>query len=145
MRAVIQRVSKASVIVDQTVVGKIDRGLVVLLGIARDDTQAKVDWLAEKLATLRIFADDAEKMNLSLLEVQGALLVISQFTLFGDCQKGRRPSFTLAAPPEIAEALYEHFLNACRLLGLPTEAGVFGAQMQVDLVNDGPVTLVLET
>jgi D-tyrosyl-tRNA(Tyr) deacylase len=144
MRAVVQRVIQASVIVDQTVVGEIQRGLVVLLGIAQDDTQANADWLAEKLATLRIFPDETGKMNLSLLEVKGALLIISQFTLFGDCQKGRRPSFTAAASPAIAEPLYQYFLNACRSLGIRIETGIFGALMQVNLVNDGPVTLILE-
>jgi len=144
MRAVIQRVTKASVSVDQALVGQIQRGLVVLLGVGHDDTPAKADWLAEKLATLRIFPDEGGKMNLSLLDIRGALLVISQFTLFGDCQKGRRPSFTAAATPEIAEPLYQYFLKACRSLGLPTEAGMFAAQMQVSLVNDGPVTLILE-
>lgn len=144
MRAVIQRVTEANVSVDQKVVGKIERGLVVLVGIAEDDTHAEADWLAEKLARLRIFPDETGKMNLSLLDVNGALLVISQFTLFGDCQKGRRPSFTAAAPPEIADALYHYFLNTCRALGIQTEAGIFGALMQVHLINDGPVTLILE-
>jgi D-tyrosyl-tRNA(Tyr) deacylase len=144
MRAVIQRVTEARVTVNQAVVGQIQHGLVVLLGISRDDTLAKAEWLAEKLATLRIFSDETGKMNLSLLDVRGALLVISQFTLFGDCQKGRRPSFTAAAPAEIAEPLYRYLLKACRALGVPTEAGTFAAQMQVSLVNDGPVTLILE-
>ena len=145
MRVVLQRVSQAHVEVAGEVVGKIGRGLVVLLGIAPTDTPKAADWLAEKIATLRLFADDSGKMNVSLIDVQGELLVISQFTLFGDCQKGRRPSFTSAAPPELAEPLYQHFLDACRMLGIKTEAGIFGASMAVSLTNDGPVTLILES
>ncbi len=144
MRAVIQRVCQASVTVDGHITGQIDRGLVVLLGIATDDTPAAANWLAEKIATLRIFPDDDGKMNLSLIDLKASLLVISQFTLYGDCQKGRRPSFVDAAPPMVAEPLYQHFIKACKLLGIDTQAGVFGAHMQVCLVNDGPVTLILD-
>jgi D-aminoacyl-tRNA deacylase len=145
MRVVLQRVTQAQVEVVGEVVGKIGPGIVVLLGIALADTPRQADWLAEKIASLRLFSDDTGKMNLSLIDTQGALLVISQFTLYGDCQKGRRPSFTDAAPPAVAEPLYEHFLNACRMLGVKTEAGIFGASMQVSLTNDGPVTLILES
>jgi D-tyrosyl-tRNA(Tyr) deacylase len=145
MRAVVQRVSRAAVIIDGQTIGAIERGLLVLLGIAATDTQADGRWLAEKLAGLRIFNDEAGKMNLSVADVSGAVLVISQFTLYGDCRKGRRPSFLGAAPPEMAVPLYEAFVNALRSLGLPVETGRFGAMMQVELVNDGPVTLILDT
>ncbi len=145
MRVVLQRVSEASVKVDGEVIGSIGRGIVVLLGIGPKDTEKQVDWLAEKIATLRIFPDDAGKMNLSLIDIAGELLIISQFTLYGDCQKGRRPSFIGAAPPAIAEPLYEAVLRSCRLLGINTESGRFGADMKVSLTNDGPVTLILET
>lgn len=145
MRAVLQRVSQAHVRVNGEVVGSIDRGLLVLLGIAPNDTDKQADWLAEKIVSLRIFADDTGKMNTSLVDFEGQLLVVSQFTLYGDCQKGRRPSFTAAATPDIAEPLYQRFLTACRMLGIKTEAGIFGASMQVSLTNDGPVTLILDT
>ena len=145
MRVVLQRVSEASVKGDGEVMGSIGRGIVVLLGIGPKDTEKQVDWLAEKIATLRIFPDDAGKMNLSLIDIAGELLIISQFTLYGDCQKGRRPSFIGAAPPAMAETLYEAVLRSCRLLGIKTEAGRFGADMKVSLTNDGPVTLILET
>jgi len=145
MRAVLQRVTGAQVEVAGEVVGKIGPGLVVLLGIAPTDTPKQVEWLAEKIISLRLFADDSGKMNLSLIDTRGALLVVSQFTLYGDCQKGRRPSFTSAAPPAIAEPLYVQFLDACKMLGITTEAGIFGASMAVSLTNDGPVTLILET
>ncbi len=145
MRTVVQRVRSARVIVGDEVVGAIDRGLLVLLGVAPTDTAAEGQWLADKVVGLRIFADDDGKMNRSVADIGGAVLVVSQFTLYGDCRKGRRPSFVGAAPPEIAEPLYEAFLNAVKALGVPTAAGRFGAMMQVELVNDGPVTLILET
>jgi len=145
MRAVVQRVSRARVVVDQEVVGQIGRGLVVLLGVARGDTVEQARWLADKIVGLRVFADDEGKMNRCLADVGGEALVVSQFTLYGDCQKGRRPSFIDAAPPEIAIPLYEEFLVAVRALGIPTATGRFGAMMQVELVNDGPVTLILES
>jgi D-tyrosyl-tRNA(Tyr) deacylase len=145
MRAILQRVSQAHVSVDGNIVGKIQRGLVVLLGISPEDTSRQADWLAEKIISLRLFPDQEGKMNTSLIDIQGQLLVISQFTVYGECQKGRRPSFTRAAAPAIAEPLYHSFLDACRMLGIPTEAGIFGASMQVSLVNDGPVTLILDT
>jgi D-aminoacyl-tRNA deacylase len=145
MRAVLQRVSRAAVVIDGETVGAIERGLLVLLGVAATDTPGDVQRLAEKVAGLRIFNDDANKMNLALADVGGAVLVVSQFTLYGDCRKGRRPSFIAAAPPEIAVPLYEAFVNALRALGLPVATGRFGAMMQVDLINEGPVTLILDT
>jgi D-tyrosyl-tRNA(Tyr) deacylase len=144
MRAVVQRVSRARVVVGGEVVGEIGRGLLVLLGVARADTPDWADWLAEKVVGLRIFEDDAGKMNLGLAEVGGAVLVVSQFTLYGDCQKGRRPSFIAAAPPEEAVPLYERFVTAIKAFGVPVATGRFRADMQVELVNDGPVTLVVE-
>src|SRR5438105_2804179 len=145
MRAVVQRVSRARVVIDQEVVGQIGRGLLVLLGVAHGDNKEQARWLADKIVSLRIFADDDGKMNRGLVEVGGEALVVSQFTLYGDCQKGRRPSFVDAAPPEIAVPLYEEFLNAVRALGIRTASGRFGAMMQVELVNDGPVTLIVES
>ena len=145
MRAVVQRVSRGAVVIDGETVGAIERGLLVLLGVATTDTLDESRWLADKVAGLRIFNDEAGKMNLSVADVGGALLVVSQFTLHGDCRKGRRPSFLGAAPPELAVPLYEAFINALRSLGLPVETGRFGAMMQVELVNDGPVTLILDT
>jgi D-tyrosyl-tRNA(Tyr) deacylase len=133
------------VVIDGETVGAIERGLLVLLGVATTDTLDESRWLADKVAGLRIFNDEAGKMNLSVADVGGALLVVSQFTLHGDCRKGRRPSFLGAAPPELAVPLYEAFINALRSLGLPVETGRFGAMMQVELVNDGPVTLILDT
>jgi D-tyrosyl-tRNA(Tyr) deacylase len=145
MRAVVQRVRRAHVRIDDTIVGQIEQGLVVLLGIAPDDTLDRVRWLAEKILNLRIFADAEGKMNLSVLEVAGGLLIVSQFTLLGDCRKGRRPSFVGAAGPEIAIPLYERFVEVVRESGVTIATGRFGADMQVELVNDGPVTLILDT
>lgn len=145
MRAVLQRVSRAAVVIEGETVGVIEGGLLVLLGVAADDTPSDVQWLAEKIAVLRIFADEVGKMNRSVSDVGGAVLVVSQFTLHGDCRKGRRPSFLHAAPPETAVPLYEAFIQALRSLGLPVETGRFGATMQVELVNEGPVTLILDT
>jgi D-tyrosyl-tRNA(Tyr) deacylase len=145
MRACIQRVSEASVTVAGEVTGKIGRGLLVLLGVGPQDGAVEVEWLAEKLVHLRIFEDEAGKMNLSLVETGGAMLVVSQFTLFGDARKGRRPSFTDAAPPELAERLYGEFVARIRRLGIDVETGVFRAHMDVALVNDGPVTLWIDT
>jgi D-tyrosyl-tRNA(Tyr) deacylase len=144
MRVVIQRVSRARVTVDGTLTGEIGLGLLVLLGVGLQDTAAEADWLAGKIAGLRLFADEQGKMNLSIAEVQGSVLVVSQFTLLGDCQKGRRPSFVAAAPPALAEPLYEEFVHALRRRGLPVATGRFAAMMQVELVNDGPVTLILD-
>lgn len=144
MRAVVQRVLSAQVRVKGEVVGRIGKGLLILLGVAPTDTEAEVEWMAEKCAGLRIFEDDEGKMNRSLEEIGGAALVISQFTLFGDCRKGKRPSFIGAAPPELAEALYERFVQALRGRGIITEAGIFAARMEVELTNYGPVTLIID-
>jgi D-tyrosyl-tRNA(Tyr) deacylase len=145
MRAVVQRVKRAQVTVAGEIVGEIGPGLLVLLGVAHDDTAADVAWMAGKLTGLRIFEDDAGKMNLGLTDVRGSMLVVSQFTLLGDCQKGRRPSFIQAARPEVARPLYQQFVAAVGQLGIPTATGIFQAEMQVELVNDGPVTLVVES
>ena len=145
MRAVIQRVSQASVTVDSQVVGSIGRGFLVLVGVTHNDSRAEADWLARKIAGLRIFEDDAGKMNLGLADVGGAVLVVSQFTLYGDARKGRRPDFIQAARPEVAEPLVDYFVEALRSAGLPVETGRFRATMEVALVNDGPVTLWLDT
>ena len=145
MRAVVQRVTSAKVEVDGSVCGQIGRGLLVLLGVAKGDTSAEADFLAAKITQLRTFTDTQGKMNLSLLDTRGALLSVSQFTLYGDCRKGRRPSFDAAAAPEEARALYEHFVARVRAAGVHVEAGVFQADMAVTLVNDGPVTLIVET
>jgi D-tyrosyl-tRNA(Tyr) deacylase len=144
VRAVVQRVSQASVTVGDQVVGHISRGLLVLLGIKTNDTEAEAKWMAQKIAGLRIFADDEGKFNLSLRDVEGSALVVSQFTLYGDARKGRRPSFTDAAPPDLAELLVNRFVELLRAEELPVETGVFGALMQVEIHNDGPVTLILE-
>ncbi|MBM3979405.1 MAG: D-tyrosyl-tRNA(Tyr) deacylase [Planctomycetes bacterium] len=145
MRAVLQRVSRASVTVANEVVGAIDRGWLLLLGIGPADAPEQVEWLADKVANLRAFPDADGKMNLSVQDVGGAVLVVSQFTLYGDCAKGRRPSFIGAAPPAVAEPLYEALAAALKRLGVPVACGRFGADMQVELVNDGPVTFVLES
>jgi D-tyrosyl-tRNA(Tyr) deacylase len=145
MRAVIQRVSRAGVTIDGETVGQIGRGLLVLLGITHTDTAADARWLAEKSIGLRVFNDADGKMNLGLTDVGGSVLVVSQFTLYGDAQKGRRPSFIAAARPEQAIPLYEAFVNGIRALGAPVETGRFGAMMDVELVNDGPVTLILDS
>ncbi|HTN75193.1 MAG TPA: D-aminoacyl-tRNA deacylase [Pirellulaceae bacterium] len=145
MRAVVQRVSQASVTVAGEVVGQIERGLLVLLGVATDDTAADARTLAEKIVQLRIFDDADGKMNLALIDIGGGLLAVSQFTLFGDCRKGRRPSFIAAAPPELAEQLYETFVSVARSQGVMVQTGRFRAQMDVALVNDGPVTLLLDS
>jgi D-tyrosyl-tRNA(Tyr) deacylase len=144
MKAVVQRVTQGSVTVDQKTVGAIGPGLVVLLGVARRDSEKEAEYLAEKITQLRIFEDDDGKMNRSIREMGGSMLIVSQFTLLGDCRKGRRPSFVEAAPPEQAEALYNHFVRRVALTGVATATGRFRASMQVALTNDGPVTLVLE-
>ena len=145
MRAVVQRVSRARVIVDGKVSGEIAAGLVVLLGVGRNDTAESAAYLAEKVANLRIFYDDQGKMNRSLLETSGAAMVVSQFTLYGDVRKGRRPSFDQAAPPEQANRLYEEFVSCLRSKGVRVETGVFQAMMEVELTNDGPVTILLDS
>ncbi len=145
MRAVIQRVSSASVTVDSQIVGSIDTGLLILLGVGQDDSRNDAIWLAAKIAGLRIFPDEAGKMNLSLTQIQGKALVVSQFTLYGDCKKGKRPSFVQAAAPEIAKTLYQDFIAELIGHGLKVETGTFQAKMDVALVNDGPVTLILDS
>jgi D-tyrosyl-tRNA(Tyr) deacylase len=143
--SVVQRVASASVTVDDAVTGRIDRGLVVLVGIARGDGPADLDYTASKVVGLRIFADDEGRMNRSVADVAGALLVVSQFTLLGDARKGRRPAFDAAAPPEDARALYDQLIARFKATGVPVETGVFQASMSVALVNDGPVTLLLDS
>ena len=145
MKAVIQRVSRASVEVDGQIVGRIGAGLLVLLGVAKGDGEPDVQYMVEKLATLRIFGDQQGKMNLSIGEVGGAILVVSQFTLLGDTDKGRRPGFDQAAPPDQARLLYEQVAAWLKSRGLPVETGVFGAHMKVELLNDGPVTFILDS
>ncbi|MBK7896069.1 MAG: D-tyrosyl-tRNA(Tyr) deacylase [Anaerolineaceae bacterium] len=144
MRALLQRVSSANVTVDGRIIGQINRGFVILLGVTHSDTTAEADWLANKIAGLRLFEDDAGKMNLGLADVNGSVLVVSQFTLYGDARKGKRPSFTAAARPEQAEPLVDYFCNQLRQAGLTVATGQFGAMMQVNIHNDGPVTLMLE-
>ena len=144
MRAVVQRVSQASVAVGGEVAGAIGPGLMILLGVTHDDEPADADWLARKIAGLRIFEDSAGKLNLSLLDVEGQALVVSQFTLYADARKGRRPSFVDAARPEVAEPLVQRFADTLRQHGIQVEMGVFGAHMLVEIHNDGPVTLMLE-
>ena len=145
MRAVVQRVRSSKVVVSDKVVGEIGSGLLVLLGVRTGDTIDQARWLADKIICLRIFEDDQGKMNVSVADAGGSVLVVSQFTLYGDCSKGRRPSFIDAARPEVAEPLYEAFADAVRLQGVPIATGEFGAMMQVELVNDGPVTLIMDT
>ena len=145
MKVVVQRVSSASVAVGGETVGAIRHGLLLLVGVTHDDTEADAKWLADKIAGLRIFEDEAGKMNRSVLDVGGGILSVSQFTLYGDCRKGRRPNFMEAARPELAEPLYETLNRLLREQGLVVETGRFGAMMEVSLVNDGPVTLILDT
>ena len=145
MRAVLTRVNSASVTIDGEVVGKIGKGFLILLGVGPEDTREHCRYLAQKALGLRIFEDENGKMNLGLDQVGGEVLVVSQFTLYGNCRKGRRPSFTDAAPPELGNELYEAFLEECTALGYPPQHGQFGADMKVDSVNDGPVTLWLDT
>lgn len=145
MRAVVQRVSRAQVSVDGAVVGSIGQGLLVLLGVGQADRNADADFLLEKIINLRIFVDDEGKMNRSLLDCRGQLLVVSQFTLYGDCRRGRRPSYTDAAPPDLAKELYLYFVEQSRRTGISTETGIFQAMMAVELVNDGPVTIMLDS
>lgn len=145
MRAVLTRVNSASVTIDGQVVGKIGKGFLVLLGVGPNDTAEHCRFLAQKALGLRVFEDENQKMNLGLEAVNGQVLVVSQFTLYGSCRKGRRPSFTDAAPPALGEELYELFLKECEVLGYPPQHGRFGADMQVESVNDGPVTLILDT
>lgn len=145
MKVVVQRSKQAKVVIDGDIVGAIEFGLVLLVGITHEDTEADVRWMAEKIAGLRIFEDETGKMNLSVTDLGGQLLSISQFTLYGDCRKGRRPNFMAAARPELAEVLYNQFNEALRGMGLVVETGRFGAMMDVELVNSGPVTIILES
>lgn len=145
MRAVLQRVNQSKVEVETKTVGEIQRGLLILLGVAKGDTTADADYLAQKISQLRIFEDPDGKMNLSVSDTEASVLVVSQFTLYGDCRKGRRPSFDQAAPPAQAEELYEYFVNQFRQMSIPVQTGQFRASMQVSLINDGPVTFILES
>ena len=145
MRAVVQRVDKAKVTVDGKIVGEISRGLMVLVGVVEGDTEKDVQYLADKVTGLRIFEDEAEKMNLSVKDIGGEILSVSQFTLYGDCRKGKRPSFDKAAKPETAILLYEKFNELCRQQNIKVETGVFGAHMLVELANNGPVTILLDS
>ena len=145
MRAVLQRVKKAEVRINSKSVGKINRGIVIFLAIAQNDTKEDADYLAEKIAELRIFEDSKDKMNLSIQEIRGEFLVVSQFTILGDCKDGRRPSFDKAAKPEIAEKLYDYFVERLKKFSLPVATGEFRAMMDVELVNDGPVTFIIDS
>lgn len=144
MKAVIQRVTSASVSVEEKIAGRIGQGIMILLGVEKGDDEKKADWLAEKIVNLRIFYDDDGKMNLSVRDIGGSLLIVSQFTLAGNCAKGKRPSFDTAAPAGEGKRLYEYFVAAAGRSGVPVETGIFQADMQVALVNDGPVTFILE-
>ena len=144
MKAVIQRVSKAEVKVEENITGKINQGLLILLGVGPDDTEKNADELVKKICNLRIFRDKQDKMNLSVKDIQGEILVVSQFTLYADCQKGNRPSFVNAASPDKANKLYEYFKEKCKEAVKNVESGIFGADMKVSLLNDGPVTIILE-
>lgn len=145
MRAVVQRVSQASVSVDKQTVGEIDKGLLVLLGIGQDDNIKDLEYMVDKVLGLRIFQDENDKMNLSLLDIKGEILIISQFTLYGDVRKGKRPSFTDSAHPDIAEKMYLDFIERCKDQGIKTSQGIFGADMDVDFINQGPVTILLDS
>lgn len=145
MRAILQRVTRAKVTIDGAQTREITRGLAVLLGVCEGDTAEDADYLAGKCVGLRVFTDENDKMNLSLADIGGGLLIVSNFTLYGDCKKGKRPSFIRAARPETAIPLYERFIARCRESGLPVETGEFGADMQIELVNDGPVTIFMDT
>ncbi len=145
MKLVIQRVSTAKVEVDGKIVGSIEKGFLVLIGVTHDDTKENADYLANKLCNLRVFRDENDKMNLGLKDINGELLLISQFTLYADCAKGNRPSFVNAAKPEFANELYEYFCEKCRQNGINVQKGIFGADMKVSLLNDGPVTIIIES
>lgn len=145
MRAVVQRVTQGKVSVEGQGIGEIEKGLVVLLGVGKEDTDKDIEYLADKIINLRVFEDENDKMNLSLREVGGALLVVSQFTLYGDCRKGKRPSYDKAARPEIAEDLYKRFVAYCKTFDIKVETGKFQAMMMVEIHNDGPVTLLLDS
>ena len=144
MKLVVQRVKKAEVKVDGNIIGKIDKGFLVLIGIKVGDTKEQADYLVKKLCNLRVFSDENDKMNLSIKDVKGKLLIVSQFTLYGDCSQGNRPSFIEAARPEEANPLYEYFCNQCELNNIEVQKGIFGADMKVELINDGPGTIIIE-
>ncbi len=144
MKLVVQRVKKAEVKVDGNIIGKINKGFLVLIGIKVGDTKEQADYLVKKLCNLRVFSDENDKMNLSIKDVKGKLLIVSQFTLYGDCSQGNRPSFIEAARPEEANPLYEYFCNQCELNNIEVQKGIFGADMKVELINDGPVTIIIE-
>lgn len=144
MKLVVQRVKEAKVTVDNEITGQIKQGLLVLLGAGPEDTKETADYLVKKICNLRVFTDNNDKMNLSIRDIQGELLIVSQFTLYADCQKGNRPSFINSAKPELANELYEYFMQQCKKERIKVEHGIFGANMQVSLVNDGPVTILLE-
>lgn len=144
MKLVVQRVKKAEVKVYGNIIGKIDKGFLVLIGIKVGDTKEQADYLVKKLCNLRVFSDENDKMNLSIKDVKGKLLIVSQFTLYGDCSQGNRPSFIEAARPEEANPLYEYFCNQCELNNIEVQKGIFGADMKVELINDGPVTIIIE-
>lgn len=145
MRAVVQKVNKASVTVDEESIGSIDKGLLVLLGIGKDDDECDVEYMVKKIIGLRIFEDDNDKMNLSVKDVQGEILVVSQFTLYGDTRKGKRPNFMASASPDMAEKYYNDFIDKCLNNGIKTETGLFGAHMKIELINDGPVTIMIDS
>lgn len=144
MKVVIQRVKSSSVSVADEIVGEINQGLLILLGITHDDTKDQCDWLVNKIINMRIFSDSEDKLNLSVKDIAGSILLISQFTLYAEAEKGNRPSFTSAARPEIAKPLYEYFIDKLKANDIPVESGIFGADMQVKLINDGPITIILE-
>ena len=144
MKALVQRVKQASVTVEEKEISKIETGFLVLVGITHTDTEKEADYIAKKVTNLRVFEDENRKMNLSLKDVGGKLLIVSQFTLYGNCEQGNRPSFTEAAKPEMANELYEYFCNKCVETGIEVQKGIFGADMKVNLINDGPVTLMIE-
>jgi len=145
MRAVVQRISQGKVVVDDVITGEIHNGLLIFLGVTKEDTIQDVKYMAEKVVNLRIFEDEDEKMNLSVIDVDGKILAVSQFTLLGDCRKGRRPNFTEAARPEVADELYKAFISECEKLGVKVETGVFQAHMMVHSINDGPVTMLIDS
>lgn len=145
MRAVVQRVREAKVVVENNTIAEIKQGLLVFIGVGEGDIEKDAHYLAEKISNLRIFADEEDKMNLSVQDVGGSILAVSQFTLYGDCRKGRRPSFSFAAPPKIADQLYEEFINTVEKLGIPVKSGIFQAHMEISLLNDGPVTMLLSS
>ena len=145
MRSVVQRVSKAKVTVNDEIIGSINKGLLVFLGIGNEDIDADMEYLCDKIINLRIFEDENEKMNLSLLDIQGEILIVSQFTLYGDLRKGKRPNFMNAAPPNVAEDIYLKFIEKCKTYNIKVQTGAFGEHMNIELINDGPVTIMIDS